>query len=170
MPKKGEAHSKRPAQIRARLRRGNARVEDYFEELGLKPIDEWSFKELAKGKPDGHKGKAPWLKPAVRDEVMRRLQTGFFDEIREVLPDAIKVMKDFLTDEENPKLRFDAAKLLLEYMVGAPEKRVAIRGASQVETMLADVISLGNGEEMYTGRILEGEFQEDEDDDLPSER
>lgn len=170
MPKKGEAHSKRPAQIRARLRRGNARVEDHYEELGLKPLEEWSFKELAAGKPDGHPGKPGWLKPAVRDEVMRRLQTGFFDEVRAVLPTALKVMTDFLEDEENPKLRFDAAKLLMEYMVGAPEKKVAIRGASQVEMLLADVISLGDGEEMYTGRIIEGDFQEDEDDDLPTER
>lgn len=141
-----------------------------MEDLGLKPLDEWSFKELAAGKPDGHPGKPPWLKPAVRDEVMRRLQTGFFDEIRAVLPEALKVMTDFLKDEENPKLRFDAAKLLLEYMVGAPEKKVAIRGQSGVELMLADVISLGTGEEMYTGRILDGEFEEDEDDDLPRER
>lgn len=168
MPKKGEAHSKRPAQIRARLRRGNARVEDHLEDLGLKPLEEWSFKELAKGKPNGYRGgKSPWLQPAVRDEVMRRLQTGFFDEIREVLPEALQVMKDFLTDEDNPKLRFDAAKLLIEYMVGAPEKKIAIRGQSQVEMMLADVISIGDGEEMYTGRVLEGEIVEDDDDDLP---
>jgi len=173
MPSKGVASNPRvntPAQIRTRLRRGTARIEDHWDDLGIKPIEEWTFEELAAGKPKGlPKGNianGSWMKSAIRDEIMKRFRGGILEEMKKHVPKAVEVLADFLLDDENPTLRFNAAKLFLEYIAGAPEKRVAIQQTSQVEVLLADVIDVDDTQ-MYTGQVIDGELAEEDDDDLP---
>lgn len=170
MTKKGTGTSTRPRQVRTRLRRGSQDVAAALPLLGYPPIDQWTFAELAAGRPKGFSGSmGAWMKPAAQEEIVRRLKLGLYGELRTMMPEVVKVLKKLLRDDDNPNLQMQAVKLLLEYVIGAPERRVAVREATVGEMLLADIITLDDGEEMYQGRMIEGEVVEDEeDDDLPT--
>jgi len=174
--------SDKPNSIRQRLRRSTRGTERDLVLLAdvqgkkYKPIAEWTFEELARGKPQHRDGSWPtggapkWMTPMIADEVSRRLREGFIAETRAELPSVLKVLRMLLKDEDNPRIQLDAVKLYLEYAVGTPEKHVAITSTSRVEHLLADVVVLEDGSEDYNGYI-EGEFEEEEpDDDLPPPR
>lgn len=172
--------SEKPTSIRQRLRRSTRGTERDLELLAevqgreYKPIAEWDFEELARGKPRLANGTWPtggapkWMTPMIADEVSRRLREGFIAETRAELPSVLKVLRQLLKDDDNPRIQLDAAKLYLEYAVGAPEKRVAITNTSRVEHLLADVVVLDDGSPAHP--VIDGQFYEEEesDDDLPS--
>lgn len=171
-----EKLSKKPAAIRQRLRRNkNIIMEDlemYQEVTGngtYKPVEEWDFEELQKGKPrnadGGFKGRKPkWISPLIQEEISRRLREGVMDKIHEHAGAAVAVLVELLQDEENGRLRYDAAKLLLEYIAGKPEARVAIRGNVTLEHLLADVVVLDDGSPAHP--VIDGQFEEADDDDI----
>lgn len=169
MPKKGTTTSTRPEQIRARVRRGTLDVKTAIPLLGMPDIETWTFGELCAGKPKGHTGTvAPWINPAVEEELVRRVRIGAYGELRKMMPKALKALADIASDSEHAQ-QFQAIKLILEYVIGTPERRVAVREATVGEKLLADLIVFDDGDEMYTGRMIEGSVVgEEDDDDLPA--
>lgn len=180
MPRDPDKLSKQPTSIRQRLRRTGARTDRDLRALAevqgkdYKPIEEWTFEELAHGKPRDKSGrwgggpKPRWITPLIVEEVARRLRAGFIDETRAALPDVLKVLTELLKDDSNPRIQLDAAKLFLEYAIGSPEKMVSITATSRVEHLLADVVVLDDGTPAHP--VIDGQFydeDEEDDDDLP---
>lgn len=178
MPRDPESLSRKPTQLRARLRRSQGKTTRDIALLAevqgqdYKPIEEWDFEELARGKPRNKRGKfntgqkPAWISPLVAEEIARRLRAGFIDEVRSTLPEVLAVLKELLMDEGSPRIQLDAAKLFLEYAIGAPEKKVSIETTSRIEHMLADVVVLDDGSPAHP--VIDGQFydeEEDEDDD-----
>ena len=173
-PKK-RVKSERPSAIRKRLRR---RADDLEEEYALlqkvtlakyKPIEEWTIEELANGKPRNENGgfdgaKPKWLTPAIRAEVQRRMREETLSQFAPQAAHAVRVLADFLRDDENPRLKFDAAKLILEYVIGKPDVKVDISGNVTLQTMLADALVLEDGSDAHP--VIDGQFTEVEDDDV----
>src|SRR5678816_1681323 len=148
--KKGSGTSTRPRQVRTRLRRGSQDVAAALPMLGYPPIDTWTFAELARGRPKNHVGATgAWLKPAAQEEIIRRLKTGLYGELRTMMPEVVTVLRKLLKNDEQPAYQMMAVKLLLEYVIGAPERRVAVREATVADMILADLIVFDDGDEMY---------------------
>lgn len=166
--RKGAIRSTRPEQIRTRIRRGTQDVKSAIPMLGMPDIETWSFAELCAGKPKGYSKQAPppWITPAVEEELVRRVRIGAYAELRKIMPTALKALARIAADDDNSH-QFQAIKLILEYVIGTPERRVAVREATVGEKLLADLIVFDDGDEMYTGRMIEGSVVEEDDDDLP---
>lgn len=167
--------SERPAAIRKRLRRhANNFEEDHalLQKVTLqkyKPIEEWTLEELAQGKPRGENGKfdgpkPKWLTPAIREEVQRRMREETLSQFAPQAAHAVRVLADFLRDDENPRLKFDAAKLILEYVIGKPDMKVALSGNVTLQSMLADALVLEDGTDAHP--VIDGQFVEVEEDDV----
>lgn len=166
--------SQRPEQIRNRLRRGGKAITQDLAILAevkgqtFKPVSEWSFEELSRGRPKNADGKFPtgprpaWLTPLILEEIQRRLKEKWGDAVKAELPTILKVLKTLLTNDENPRIQLDAAKLMLAYAVGEPEKNVAISNTNKVETLLADIIVIDDGEAAHP--VIDGQFYEEDDD------
>lgn len=181
MPKSADELSKRPGTIRARLRRSAGKTDRDLVALAdaqgkdYKPIEEWDFEELARGKPKNRDGtfnagpKPRWITPLIVEEVSRRLRMGFIDETRAALPDVLAVLKELLSNDDNPRIQLDAAKLFLEYAIGVPEKTVRLEATSRIEHMLADIIVLDDGTPAHP--VIDGQFfddDEEEESDAPA--
>lgn len=168
MPKKGTTTSTRPAQIRARVKRGTMEPAVAIPLLGMPDLKDWTFGELCAGKPKSWKGTTqPWMTPAIEEELVRRVRIGAYAELRKVMPAALKALARIAEDDDHSQ-QFQAIKLILEYVIGTPERRVAVREATVGEKLLADLIVFDDGDEMYTGRMIEGSVvEEEDDDDLP---
>lgn len=173
--------SKRPSAIKARIRRGGGRLAEdvaLFHEVTygeVKPVDQWTLEELQHGRPrhptGGWRGPRPkWITPIIQAEVRRRLREETIANLVGHTGTAIKVLAEFLKNEEEPSLRFRAAQLILEYAAGAPDKNVHITGNLQLQNMLASALVLDDGSPAHP--VIEGELvpiandeEEDEDDD-----
>jgi hypothetical protein len=137
--------------------------------LGMPDLEDWTFGELCAGQPKGYSKGAPppWISPAVEEELVRRVRIGAYGELRKIMPKALKALARIAEDDDHSQ-QFQAIKLILEYVIGTPERRVAVREATVGEKLLADLIIFDDGEEMYTGRMIEGSVvEEEDDDDLP---
>lgn len=182
MPKNPSKLSTKQGSIRQRLRRSENRTDRDLVILAdvqgrdYKPIEEWTFEELAHGKPKNKNGgyntgpKPRWITPLIVEEVSRRLRAGFIDETRAAIPDVLAVLKELLLNEDNPRIQLDAAKLFLEYAIGVPEKTVSLQVTSRIEHLLADVVVLEDGTPAHP--VIDGQFfdEEDEEDEKDDRR
>jgi hypothetical protein len=173
--------SQRPSAIKHRIRRNGGRA---AEDIALlheiqygeanRPVSEWTLEELQHGRPrhptGGWKGPRPkWITPIIQAEVRRRLREETIQNLVGHTGTAIKVLAEFLKNEEEPSLRFKAAQLILEYAAGAPDKSIHVTGNVQLQTMLAGALVLDDGSPAHPGTI-EGEWADsnsegDEEDD-----
>lgn len=167
--------SEKPSAIRKRLRSHSEHFEEdrkLYAQVTLskyKPIEEWTLEELAQGKPRGENGKfdgpkPKWLTPAIREEVQRRMREETLSQFAPQAAHAVRVLAGFLRDDENPRLKFDAAKLILEYVIGKPDVKVALSGNVSLQAMLADALVLDDGSDAHP--VIDGQFVEVEDDDV----
>jgi hypothetical protein len=160
--------------IRKRLRRNAGNLEEDVALLQkvqmrkYKPIEEWDLKELAMGMPrqasgkfDGPKPK--WITPLIQEEVQRRLRKETLVHFNQEAASAVKVLVDFLSNDEEPRLRFDAARLILEYVIGKPQQNITVEGNVTLQSMLASALVLPSGEDAHP--VIDGQFTEEEDDD-----
>lgn len=173
--------SQKPSAIRLRIRRNGGRAAEDIAMLhevqygSVKPVSEWTLEELQHGKPrhetGGWRGKKPsWITPIVQAEIRKRLREETMQNLVGHTGAAVKVLAEFLKNEEEPALRFRAAQLILEYSIGAPEKVVHLSGNIQLQSMLADALVLDDGSPAH--RVIEGSAvfeddteEEDDDDD-----
>jgi hypothetical protein len=176
--------SRRPSAIKARIRRNGGRAAEdiaLYHELTYgdanKPVDQWTLEELQHGRPrhptGGWRGPRPkWITPIIQAEVRRRLREETIQNLVGHTGAAIKVLAEFLKNEEEPHLRFRAAALIIEYAAGAPDKNVHFTGNIQLQNMLASALVLDDGSPAHP--VIEGEWgdggdtTEDEDDDTDS--
>lgn len=170
-----------PSAIKARIRRNGGRAAEdiaLFHEVtygDVRPVSEWTIEELQKGRPrhptGGWKGPRPkWITPIIQAEVRRRLREETIQNLVGHTGAAIKVLAEFLKNDEEPHLRFRAAALIIEYAAGAPDKNVHITGNVQLQSMLASALVLDDGSPAHP--TIEGEWsvgvdenEEDEEDD-----
>ena len=168
-----------PRQVRNRLRRNGSKVEQDMAVLievgyaGFKPVSEWDYEELQRGKPrnaDGvFKGRRPtWITPIIQAEIGRRLKSETLMNLNKHTASAVHVLVEFLSNSDEPHLRFKAAQLILEYVVGKPEQKVNIEGNLKLEAMLASALVLDDGSPAHPvidGTIVDEDGGDDDDDD-----
>jgi hypothetical protein len=165
--------STNPSAIRKRMRTAAAHLEGDREKLAevqrmkYKPVEEWDLEELARGKPRNEDGsfsgaRPKWITPLIKEEVQKRMREETLLQFDVQAANAVRVLVAFLGNDEEPRLRFEAAKLILEYVVGKPEQKVKFEGNVKLEAMLAEAIVLPDGEEAHP-MILPGEIVEDDD-------
>jgi hypothetical protein len=171
--------SRRPASIRQRIRRNGGRVSEDIVMLweaqhgNAKPVSEWTLEELQHGRPrhpeHGWRGVRPkWITPIIQAEVRKRLREETIGKLIGHTGAAIKVLAEFLGNDEEPHLRFKAASLIIEYAAGAPDKNVIVTGNVQLQNMLAGALVLDDGSPAHP--VIDGTAQwsdepEDDDDD-----
>lgn len=130
-----------PKQIRARARRRVARMErmsDLEFETLYKPIEEWDLEELARGRPramDGtFRGPTPkWINRETHERSMDLFKQAIKMQMNSATPSAmdaiLAMIQNSEVDEKGKPVvpastKLDAAKFLLEHVVGKPTQRV----------------------------------------------
>jgi hypothetical protein len=181
--------SRNPTQIRRRLRRRHSKfaadLDMYLEDVYQKPIEEWDLQELARGRPrskDGtFKGRTPaWLSPAVTKEAKRRLLEHTFGELAGHVDQAVKAIGDLITSDEvddngkplvDARTRLEAAKFVIENLIGKPKAIIEVEAGEAVRQFLAGALVLDDGSPAHP--VIDGQFEVDdeevEDDDPPEQ-
>lgn len=151
--------SDKPANVRARLRRKDRKIkmteEQMMDEVQLLPrykrVSDWDYEELARGRPrcaDGSfKGPMPaWITPLVRREAERRLVDLAKSELATHVSSAVAVIHNLMMDEEvdddgkpivSPSVKLDAAKFVIEQIVGKSKQRVDLEAGESVAEFLS---------------------------------
>jgi hypothetical protein len=168
--------SHRPEQMRNRIRRKAGRADEeidhYIKVHYQKPIDEWDWEELAKGrvrdKRGGFRGRAaPWITPLVVREARRRLIEGVYGELGTSAKYALQTLHRLVTDGEvDDKVALDAAKYIIDHIIGKPKALVEIDASDNVRQFLARALVLDDGKPQH--QVIDGQYttdDRDEDDD-----
>lgn len=173
--------SKNKKQIRQRARRKMKVALDEIELLYEgRGIETWDAEELARGRPrakDGtFKGKAPaFIDRTVHEQIVKRFEEIVREEMNGHTIDALKVIGKILEDEEvddKGKARtaagtkLDAAKFLIEHVIGKPKQRMETDISVKLQAILghAMVNPTQNGEYALTQGYIEAEAWEDDDE------
>lgn len=145
--------SKDPKQIRARARR-KARNRDAAIKALYRPIDEWDEEELARGRPraeDGtFRGSAPkWISREIHEEALKRFKDYSQSELQALVPRALATIEMILTSEETDEkgrsfvpmaTKLDAAKWVVEHLVGKPTQRTELDISVKLQAVLASAL------------------------------
>ncbi len=125
-------------QVRSRARRvlqkGKRLDDETFEAWAGKPIDQWDLEELARGRPKNgsgdFRGKPPQYMPrAVHERIAERFKMLVRDQMNQNSVQALGVIGNLLGNDEvddkgrpivPPSVKLDAAKWLVEHVVGKP--------------------------------------------------
>lgn len=168
-PRTAEGKLLTPKQIRARARRKAKRHEmmssQEMEYLYQKPIDEWDMEELAHGRPRNSKGtftgpKPKWITAAVHEAAMEKYTAAVKSSMQATTVDALDAIKYIVQNEDvddkgKPivamSTKLEAAKFLLEHVVGKPTQRIE----SDVSVKLQGIL----GQVMVNPREIEGSNQ-----------
>lgn len=150
-------------QIRARARRRLAKLDatrqailadDEFEWL-YKPIEEWSLKELAAGRPLPEDGTIPpgpkpqWVTMEVHEKAMDLFVRAIKTEMNASTIDALTAMSLIINDNSvdhrgrpivSASVKMDAAKFLLEHIVGKPKQHVTQDISIKLQGLMASVM------------------------------
>jgi hypothetical protein len=170
-----------PKAIRRRIRNNAQSLEKVKADVGLlyKPIEEWDFEELARGRPRNADGKfltgrkPEWLTPVLQAEIERRLKTITREQLSVHVGAAIKVMHDLMsstdTDEDGRPLvpasvKLDAAKFIVEQVIGKAKVHVDVDTGDKLTAMLARALVNPDGSS-YEPKMIEGAAVDEEDDD-----
>lgn len=182
-----------PKQIRARARRKGKRAnimsDQELEYLYQKPVADWDLEELGHGRPRNAQGnfkgpKPKWINTAVHEEAMEKYRAAVKSKMNETTVDALGLIKDLIgNDDVDDKgkpivpasTKLDAAKFLIEHVVGKPTQRIEGDISVKLQGILGQVmvnpteLTGGNqGYEVahYPGITMElGQAQDGDDDD-----
>jgi hypothetical protein len=166
--------STNPQAVRQRIRRNGGRAAEDIALLHevtygeVRPVSEWTLEELAHGRPrhptGGWRGPRPrWITPIIQAEVRKRLKQETIEQLVGHSGTAIRVLSDFLKNEEEPGLRFKAAALILEYAAGKPEQMVTVEANVHVQQMLAGALVLDDGSPAHP--VIDGTAWTDDEGD-----
>jgi hypothetical protein len=193
-----------PKQIRARARRrakrGGGKGKELLSQAEFnalyKPVEEWDLEELARGKPRNARGdfsgKTPnWVTRQVYEQAMDRFKNLVKEGLQANAVSALDTIEWILSDDsvdEKGKLnvpastKLDAAKFLMEHVVGKPTQRVegdisvklqALLGVAMVNPADALTPSLGKPQfslaHLPGQTMVMGEAEEGDDDILEGE-
>lgn len=168
-------------QLRRRARRAAA-ISDEELEMLYKPLEEWDAEELARGRPrakDGSfKGKKPkFIDAALHEQIVRRFEEVVRISMNENTVEALKFLGTVLNDEREDEkgrpvvsaaTKLDAAKFLVEHVLGKPKQRVETDISVKLQAMLGVAmvnpsLEKPGGYELTQG-FIEAESWEEEDD------
>lgn len=119
-----------------------------------KPVEEWDLEELAKGRPRDAKGRfrgaAPkYISKEVHERAMERFKGAVRTEMNSLTPKALDAVLWIIQNEEvddkgKPIVpagtRLEAAKFLLEHVVGKPTQRVEQDISVKLQGLLGQVM------------------------------
>lgn len=201
LPRTAEGKLLTPKQIRARARRRMSRNEVMSDQelayLYEKPLDEWDLDELAHGRPKNEKGHfmgpAPkWINRVVHEEAMEKYTAAVKTSMRATTVDALSIIKQLINDDNvdekgkpivNASTKLDAAKFLIEHVVGKPTQRIESDVSVKLQAILGQVMvnpaelmqgQIGAGQQAYnlghfpgmTMELAEANYGDDDDDNL----
>lgn len=167
-------------QIRARARR-RQKITDEELAFAYKPLDEWDDEELARGRPrakDGSfKGAPPkYIDRALHEQIVRKFEQVVRAEMNNHTVGALKVLDMILTDVEvdekgkplvNASTKLEAAKFLIEHVIGKPKQRVETDISVKLQGLLGTVMVNPNnqtgGFELAQGYVEAQSWEEDDD-------
>lgn len=163
--------SNRPQAVKNRLRRADRKFEEAKADVELyyqKPIEEWDFEELQRGMPRASDGKfygkrPKWLTPVLMAEAQSRLKTMSSRQLGMYAGKAIEVMVDLMENSRMDMVRFNAAKYVLDQIIGLPTQRVEATAQIEFESLLADVMVNPDGS--ADGMVIDLEETEWEEED-----
>lgn len=179
-----ESKSTRPRAVRERLRRQSQTTKKYNEQilddiaiLYKKPVAEWDWEELSRGRPRGENGKfsgtkPDWVTPSTLAEAQRRMRNLTESELMTHANHAIAVLVELMTDSDcddfgkpvvPASVRIDAAKYILNHTIGLPRARVEIEASNPLQELMADV--LVNPDDQPSHIVIDGEVIEADEDD-----
>lgn len=145
--------------------------------LYKKPVDEWDMEELARGRPRSVDGKftgprPTWINPAILREAQDRLRQLTKEELTTYSGDAVRVIAQLMNDDSvdmetgkpvvSPKTRLDAAKYVLDQVIGKPTNTVEVTGNVQLEHLMGSILVNPDGEQAHP--VLDGEVVDDDED------
>jgi hypothetical protein len=172
--------SKNPHAIRDRSRRRGYATADEARILASvrKPIEDWDVDELAHGRPRDANGKftgvsPKWITPAIEAEARSRLHRLAFGDLAAIVQEAVKVVADTIrsteTDENGRPVvsnrdRMDAAKFVVEHVIGKPKQRVDVEPGDSLKGLLAGALILPDGRPFIEGQSWNADGDEDEDE------
>jgi hypothetical protein len=168
-------------QIRQRARRKKKELSELEIGLLYKPIEEWDMEELARGRPrakDGtFKGKTPpYIDRKVHEQVVKRFEEIVRKEMNANTVDALKIIKQILDDDgyddkgkptTSANTKLDAAKFLIEHVIGKPKQRtetdisVKLQGILGM-AMVQPSVQTGNYE-LTQGYVEAASWEEDDE-------
>lgn len=137
-----------------KLARGDRLTDEEFNQV-CKPVEEWDIEELAKGYPKNSSGQFAGHPPnlMMRTEMSERVEGLFKQHVRMGMRgstvSALKVIQDILdnpdTDNRGRPLvsasaKLDAAKFLVEHLLGKPTQRVEESISVKLQGILAGVM------------------------------
>lgn len=145
--------SRKQMRARARRNRKQAGMSEEFRKL-YKPIEKWDADELARGRPrakDGtFGGRAPrWLTREVHEESMTRFRQVIRDGMNENTNTALTTIRWILSCDEvdekgkpvvSPSTKLDAAKFLVEHVLGKPKQHIETDISVKLQGILASSI------------------------------
>jgi hypothetical protein len=189
-PKDESKLSRKPSQIRRRLRRAKANqdarmqydVDLYLDQVWKKPIDEWDVEELSRGRPrnkKGHFGGRPpaWVTPTVQEEAKKRLLNQTLGKLHGYVDIAIKCVANLITSTEvddkgrpivDARTRLAAAQFIIEHVAGKPKAIFELTTTDGAKKALAAAIVLDDGKPQghlaigSGGEVVEGEWEEED--------
>lgn len=165
--------SQKPSQMRRRIRRkaGNTQreIEYYLEKVYNKPVEEWDWEELARGRPRNSSGDfrgvgPKWVSALVIQEARRRLVEGIYGELGTSAKFAVETLNRLVTDGEvEDRVALEAAKYILDHILGKPRAIVALDASDNVRQFLAKALVLDDGDPQH--EVIEGQYRSDDDDE-----
>lgn len=166
--------SMNPNAVKSRLRNASKKGEQAHKDLAVvyqKPIEEWDFEELQRGRPRNAQGtfsggRPKWISPIIMEEARKRLRSMGQVELGRHTSSAIRVMVQLMEDYETIDLvRFQAAKYVLDQILGMPVNKVEVEGSINIRQFLADVMENPDGTRSDDDDIVDAEVVEEDDDD-----
>lgn len=170
--------STNPKYVRKRIRDSGKDIARDIEILYGKPVQEWDFEELQRGRtrePDGTFKRGPkprWITDTIMGEVRRRLKEVTRDELAMYTKASLETMK-FLMDDDSvddngrphtsSSVKLEAAKYIIDQVIGKPTTSVEIGAKAEIQQFLARVMVNADGKEAHP--VVEGAVEEAEGDD-----
>lgn len=175
--KQNKPYSGAKAAVKDRARKRHAHMSDELEEDIIqfygKPVSEWDFEELQAGRTrdaDGRisiTGVVPtWITPAIMAEAQKRLKLMTRDRMGHYAGAAISVMAKLMESSRSDLVKFQAAKYILDQIIGMPTQRIDVNEGPSAAEFMADFLIELDGRKH---KVIEGEvgniFDEDDDDE-----
>lgn len=171
--------STRTRQVRNRLRKQTEKLEEKVQRdiaLIYKPVDEWDWEELSKGRPRGEDGKfsgrpPTWITPAIQAEAQRRMRAFTEAELMTHARDAIKVLTDLMKNDEiddfgksvvPAAVKYQSATYIVNHVIGLPKARHEISTHNPLEELMGGILVNPDGEPSH--QIIEGAMYETDDE------
>jgi hypothetical protein len=175
--------STRDKQIRARARRRGVLLKADLDLL-YKPIEEWDDEELARGRPrdstGGWRGKTPpWISKAYHEEIIRRFEKVIKSEMNAHTIEALSAIQNILENNKMDRrgrpmvphaVKLDAAKFLVEHVLGKPKQRVESEVSVTLQGILGHAMVNPNLENFDEYQLTQGYIDAEVVDDSMGRR